>query len=422
MSVNRINAALQFAVLFAAVLISVFFFTSGTKVNLTGYVPAVLVGNEGQVYAEQLNLPVAQSSVILWTPANLCTVENCSLSLVKIAGEINAGNSGEVSIFLSANGKSYALFNKVITLDKTTALSEAPDKDNTSLTYTNVTENNVEVEVPQIFYFNEECGDLCDPSIFANSSSYNLTFVLGENISLVVYTVTYTSKQVQQANNENISIKIEILNKTIDEVVGKALNKTADETLNETENKIENKTSELTNSTLNFTEGELYWESGAVSFNGENSYYEFPLSSEVVFLDNYVKIDAQVKVSEDSQGVIVSKYDYLNGKFFELSASPGGFLTFSVSSPPYSVDLSTKQSFSDGAYHNVSVLLNRSSVLLYVDSVLQDSDLEAEISDINSESSISISANLGMLPWTGEVVDVFNGFVKQVKVHYRQGV
>lgn len=73
----------------------------------------------------------------------------------------------------------------------------------------NVTQEvNATVEQPEIFYFNDSCIETCNLTDVFNTSYYNLRFDLTQNISLMLYSISYSwviEKWVESRPEENIT-------------------------------------------------------------------------------------------------------------------------------------------------------------------------------------------------------------------------
>jgi len=156
----------------------------------------------------------------------------------------------------------------------------------------------------------------------------------------------------------------------------------------------------------------------AAYFDGIVDYSIIKDSEKISFINNSLKIEVEAKIDENSSGVLVSKFDYLNGKFFELAVNVEGTIRFDVGDENNSITLETNKNYNDGKYHIISISLNNINSSIYVDRLLEAESDTSLLSDINSNVSISIGANTGYIPWMNQTIDNFRGIIKDVKINY----
>jgi len=152
-------------------------------------------------------------------------------------------------------------------------------------------------------------------------------------------------------------------------------------------------------------------------FDGINHYFIIPNSNNITFPDNSIWIETTIKIDLDTHGVIVSKYDYLNSKFFELAVNGEGTIKFELGDLDTSIAIETIKSFNDGDYHSIFASVYAGNAEIYVDGVLESIADISVIRDINSNVTISIGANLGYLEWIKQPVNNFRGSIRYVKIY-----
>ena len=131
-----------------------------------------------------------------------------------------------------------------------------------------------------------------------------------------------------------------------------------------------------------------------------------------------IKIETEVVIDNATEGVIVSKYDYLHGKHYEVKIGSEGHILFDVGDPDMSVTLETTNSYRDGQTHVIVASLDKGLASLVVDGK-EEARVNAVIQDMESDVAVSIGANIGFVPWMGITLNEFKGVIKDVKVTYK---
>ena len=186
--------------------------------------------------------------------------------------------------------------------------------------------------------------------------------------------------------------------------------------LNITE-KLKEKTFEWNSSYLSKEKKDKVKEDG-VYFDGRKDYEVIEGSENINLSNNTLRIEVVVKIEENSQGAIVSRYDYPNVSHLEVSIDVTGSVKFDIGDVSFSDILETNKTYNDGKYHNIIAILNKTKAQLYVDNILEVESNTTELSNINTQVPISVGANIGFIPYMHSTASNYNGIIKGVKIYY----
>ncbi len=356
------------------------------KNPLTGYVISTF-SEEAQLNTKYADSIDELKKEYFWSPQYYCAEEKCALKYVKISGEINAKKSGAVSVYLKEKETKKLIMKTEIILEKKTFREEITANENYEFynEAANSTENKTaqitkeqeyEIEEPATIKFSEICEETC----YLNSEEREFQIIA-------------------EMDAEN-DIKIE---KIIYEWQSKNSLEENKKINGEKENLAENYPA--------------YEEKNIANKNYlETIQNHIALADSKDLLANSFELEAGVVIPADSYGSIISKNDYINGKYIELGVNVEGTIFFDITDSQTSLTIETKQKYNDAKLHKIKIILNEETAQMIID---EKESLEAErnVGDIRNNAPVSIGENVGYIPWTGGKLSVFKGEVNYVRFY-----
>ncbi|MCW1297991.1 MAG: laminin G domain-containing protein [Candidatus Parvarchaeota archaeon] len=361
-------------------------------------------------YVDEINFETNEPTIYNWILKNSCNLTNCTLTSVKISGYVIANSSGNLSIYLENNGKIYTILSKNFELNQTIVTENVTreqnitfvnETTNETITQTiNVTEEiNFTIEEPETFYFENMCGEICD-ILNLTDSTYDLILTFDGNMTIKIEKIDYKFLGYEPIQMQTLNQSDQYISQPVISPIN------------------QNIPSKLDVLTWDYSSGDKFkMKDGGLYFDGEKDYVIIKDSEKFYLNDNFFKIETDVKIYPNSSGTIISRNDYLNGKFFVLAVNSEGTIRFDIGDGDNSVSIETNKAYNDGKFHQIFVLLNQNDILLYVDGMLEAQGDISRIKSINSEVPISIGADVGYYKWTGQTFDNFNGVIKYVKIY-----
>ena len=160
---------------------------------------------------------------------------------------------------------------------------------------------------------------------------------------------------------------------------------------------------------------------GAIAvFDGKKDYEIIENTQNSTFASNSIDIQAVLGIDPDTKGVFISKYDYLNDKYFQLIVSERGTIQFVMSDSDITIMLDTNGTYNDGQEHTIIASLNKTTAVLQVDTTEEITADTSNLGDISNDMPIAIGANAGYIPWMDQTLDNFKGSIKDVKIKYKR--
>ena len=306
-SFNKYIARILIFLLFA---VSFIYYSFPNSISsITGFATGI---NEKQTFTDNINLLVNNSYNYTWQPNNNCDSENCKITSIKITGYALSNQTGSLKIILQSNDKRYLIINKSLELFG----------------------ENLTVQQQSSFW--DECVETCNINIVLENISIN--FEQNPNTILIINSITYTFDTIG-----NIE-------------VGSAANKIS-----------ENKTQQTLNDTLNstqFKQTNISWFPvdeanltlpiiAAAAYFAGGQFIVIPDSEKINLENNSIIIETSAKIGGDGYGVIVSKYDRENGKYFQILTEPDGIIAINYGDGSSSEFLESPAGYNDNNFHEI---------------------------------------------------------------------
>ncbi len=280
----------------------------------------------------------------------------------------------------------------------------------------NITEEQpIEKKKEIIISFRDICIETC--LIELNKTGYNLRFEI-ENVTLNLDSITYEIVPLLVVQAPLINITNETLINVTDINISNVT--FVNITINGTAANVTENLSIESALVWNYSVGKGKIKDDGIEFDGEYDYDKVKDSENIRFVNNSFAIEAKARIDYESSGIILSKFDYLDGRYFELGVNVEGTIFFDIGDSYNTITLETINSYNDGKDHKIFLIMNNSNAQLYVDDILQSQENTSILNDINSEVPISVGANTGYINWMKQTVNNFKGVIKDIKIYYRE--
>jgi hypothetical protein len=202
-------------------------FSISPILKFTGFAISNSDGSSEKEYVDTANITLANGEKYLWVPEKTCSKSNCSLSSIKISGEMYINKSGKTSIKIKdkeitiyqtdteLNKNTYA---KTILIEKNATLVNETINESDQITYAESETINETLEEPINISFKDICEDSCKISLNEKEIYFEIGAEEGTKITLseIKYTwksensIANISEEKTTNSTTNVSVNITI--------------------------------------------------------------------------------------------------------------------------------------------------------------------------------------------------------------------